>query len=190
MEGGTSILFHLLIYQITNYCSSTGGATKTAPDSWTNSSLADVFKTKYTKSVQIFYPYQSANNEPTPTPVPGKNSSFPGWAGAIIGVVLGLLLIGGALLFWCLRRRRKAQAAQPKSEISERRSRIMGWVLGVPKSGETTVSAGDTAYDEYPNIRGTSHGTAVSPDRTNEAASEPVHELAGEFLPILLHVVS
>ncbi|KAL5356467.1 hypothetical protein BJX96DRAFT_162494 [Aspergillus floccosus] len=158
--------------------SSTGGATKTAPDSWTNSSLADVFKTKYTKSVPTFYPYESASSGPTPSPVPGKKSSFPGWAGAIIGVVLGLLLIAGALLFWCLRYRRRAQAAQPKSEISERRSRIMGWVLGVPKSGETTVSAGDTAYDgEDSKIGGISHGTAVSPDPTTEAASEPVHEM-------------
>lgn len=148
-----------------------GGATKTSPSSWTNSSLEDVFKSSYTKTVPTWYPYEPATttNAPTISPIADKGSSFPGWAGAIIGVVLGVALIAGAFLFWCLRRRRKHHASQPKSEISERRSRIMGWVLGVPKSGETTVSADDTAFDD---------DAKTQTNTTSELPSQPVHEMA------------
>lgn len=139
-----------------------------------------MFKSTYTKTVETWYPYQPASTDhPEISPVPEKRSGgFPGWAGAIIGVVLGVALIAGALLFWCLRKRRRHRASQPKSEISERRSRIMGWVLGVPKSGETTVSADDTAYD------GDDVKTVTSPGggTTSEIGSQPLYEMEGECL--------
>ncbi|KAF9894123.1 hypothetical protein FE257_009096 [Aspergillus nanangensis] len=158
---------------------SSGGATKTAPKSWTNASLADVFSSKYTKTIPTSWPYQPADtNAPVISEVPNKGSSgFPSWAGGIIGAVLGVALLAGAFVFWCLRQRRKNRQAPPpaKSVISDRRSRIMGWVVGVPKSGDTTMDD-RTVFDgdvDESKIDPSDATTGASP----EAMSEPVHEM-------------
>ncbi|KAF4167415.1 hypothetical protein CNMCM6936_005031 [Aspergillus lentulus] len=145
---------------------SKGGATKVSPTSWTNSSLADVLKTKYTKTISTWYPYNSTtSSSPTIAPVPDKGSRFPRWAGAIIGVILGLLLVAGAVIFWYLRRRRKVHESQSTSEQSAR-SWILRWMhsggstTGAPKSGDTTASTGYSAFANESNI---TPATAVSP---------------------------
>ncbi|GFF58203.1 kelch repeat-containing protein 2 [Aspergillus udagawae] len=171
---------------------SKGGATKVSPASWTNSSLADVFKNKYTKTISTWYPYNStASNSPTITPVPApdKGSSFPSWAGAIIGVILGLILITAAVIFWCVRRRRRPHDSQSTSEQS-RRSWILRWMhagggtTGVPKSSDTTASTGYSAAANEPNI---TPATAVSPWSV-EAGGDPVYEMLGHTttLPVEL----
>ncbi|KAF7158140.1 hypothetical protein CNMCM5623_002806 [Aspergillus felis] len=160
---------------------SKGGATKVSPTSWTNSSLADVFKTKYTKTISTWYPYNSTtSSSPTITPVPATGSSFPRWAGAIIGVIVGLLLISGVVIFWCVRRRRKLQESQSTSEQSAR-PWILRWMhtggstTGVPKSGDATASTGYSAFADESNI---TPATAVSPWSV-EAGGDPVYEMLG-----------
>ncbi|EAW25695.1 uncharacterized protein NFIA_045140 [Aspergillus fischeri NRRL 181] len=169
---------------------SKGGATKVSPTSWTNSSLADVFKTKYNKTISTWYPYNSTiSSSPTIAPVPDKGSNFPKWAGAIIGVILGLLLITAAVIFWCLRRRRKLRESQSTSEQSAR-SWILRWMhsggstTGVPKSGDTTASTG---YSAFANDSTITPATAVSP-RSVEAGGDPVYEMLGHTtaLPVEL----
>ncbi|PKX88951.1 uncharacterized protein P174DRAFT_471381 [Aspergillus novofumigatus IBT 16806] len=169
---------------------SRGGATKVSPTSWTNSSLADLFKTKYTKTISTWYPYNSTTSgSPTIAPVADKGSSFPRWAGAIIGVILGLLLITAAAIFWCLRRRRKLHESRSTSEQSAR-SWILRWIhtggltTGVPKSGDTTASTGHSAFANNSNI---TPATAVSP-RSVEAGGDPVYEMLGHTttLPVEL----
>ncbi|EAW09099.1 uncharacterized protein ACLA_078480 [Aspergillus clavatus NRRL 1] len=158
-----------------------GGATKTSPDAWTNSSLADVFATKYTKTIKTWYPYNTTTVEsPIITPVPNtKGSSFPGWAGAIIGVLLGLALIAAGFLFWCLRRRRKFRESQSTSHESTR-SWILRWMntggstVGEPKPNDKTAS---TRYSGSAEEACTpSMARAVSP-RSVEAGGEPVYEM-------------
>ncbi|OJJ03076.1 hypothetical protein ASPVEDRAFT_134247 [Aspergillus versicolor CBS 583.65] len=167
-----------------------GGATKTEPESWTNSSLADVFGTTYSKTIETYYPYESSAT-PTTTTVPsGGGGGFPGWAGAIIGVVLGVLLIAGALAFFFIRRRRK-RGARRQSEVSGITSRVANWVNAgafgpTSKDPEnSTIVSGDI----------TSGSTAVGPESsiiappppmsqaTQEVAGDPVYEMHGTSTP-------
>ncbi|PTU23593.1 hypothetical protein P175DRAFT_0476114 [Aspergillus ochraceoroseus IBT 24754] len=164
---------------------STGGATKTAPNSWTNSSLAQVFAASYTKTIATWYPYNTTSHNSTPTPVPvpsGGSSGFPAWAGAIIGVLLGLLLIVAAAVFWFLRRRRSYQGSRQTSAVSGNQFRAMqGMYSGAsatdaPKDHETTVSSTCTKDSAVEQSVATTHTTA-------EAGSEPLYEVHGTSSP-------
>ncbi|KAL4792009.1 hypothetical protein BDV19DRAFT_392498 [Aspergillus venezuelensis] len=136
-----------------------GGATKTAPDSWATSSLADVFERSYTKTIQTYYPYEETNSNTTKTSVPSAGGDgFPGWAGAVIGVVLGILLLVGLFAFWFLRRR-KGKGSRRQSEVS-RGSRVIGGF-----TNESTVAPSETP---------------VVSRITAEAAGDPVYEVQGQ----------
>ncbi|KAL4767762.1 hypothetical protein BDW60DRAFT_199269 [Aspergillus nidulans var. acristatus] len=161
-----------------------GGATKTAPESWTTTALADVFEASYTRTIETYYPYNSTSDNITTTTVPsgGSGGGFPGWAGAVIGVVLGLLLVVGAFVFWFLRRR-KRKGSRRGSEIS-RGSRVMNWVNNAgafappgPKDPDmsTTVSGGFT--NESTVV--TSEQPATASRTTAEVAGDPVYEVHG-----------
>ncbi|CAG8097522.1 unnamed protein product [Penicillium olsonii] len=97
---------------------SDGGATTTAPSSWTNSSLAGVFEKKYTKKMDSYWPYN--NTTTTSTEEDNGGGGFPGWAGAIIGVVLGLLIIAFIIGFWLYRRRRNQRLARETEKGKEK----------------------------------------------------------------------
>ncbi|KAL4951657.1 hypothetical protein BDW69DRAFT_169587 [Aspergillus filifer] len=168
-----------------------GGATKTSPDSWTTSSLADVFERSYTKTITTYYPYNKTNTTTTIS-VPnddGGGSGFPGWAGAIIGVVLGVALLVGIFAFWFVRRRRKG--ARRQSEAS-RGSRVMKWVhagaFAPPEPKEpdtsTTISGGFTNESTVASPEPTAPVTTI----TAEAAGDPVYEMQGHttFHPVEL----
>ncbi|KMK58332.1 hypothetical protein Y699_03752 [Aspergillus fumigatus Z5] len=166
---------------------SEGGATKASPISWTNASLADVFKTKYTNTISTWYPYNSTSSiSPTIAPAPDKGSSFPKWASAIIGVILGFLFISAAAIFWFLRRRHKLRESQSTGDRSTR-SWILRWLhtsgsaTGVPKSGDTTAPTG---YSVFTNESTITPATAVSPQSV-EAGSDPVYEMLGQFFNLL-----
>ncbi|KAL4939094.1 hypothetical protein BDV06DRAFT_199532 [Aspergillus oleicola] len=168
-----------------------GGATKTSPDSWTTSSLADVFERSYTKTIETYYPYNRTTSNTTTRSVPNDDggNGFPGWAGAIIGVVLGVLLLVGIFAFWFLRRR-KRKGSRRQSETS-RGSRVMQWVhAGAfaspgPKEPDTstTVSGGFTNESTV----GASEPAPVT-TITAEAAGDPVYEMQGHstFHPVEL----
>ncbi|KAJ5698031.1 hypothetical protein N7462_000036 [Penicillium macrosclerotiorum] len=82
--------------------SSSGGATTIAPAEWTNSSLAGIFNTTYTKPITTYWPY--INDSSTITSGT-KGDGVPSWAGAVIGVPCGLLGIGLVIGFWIYRRK-------------------------------------------------------------------------------------
>ncbi|KAL4745907.1 hypothetical protein BDW72DRAFT_185891 [Aspergillus terricola var. indicus] len=164
-----------------------GGATKTAPDSWTTTALADVFEASYTRTIETYYPYNSTNDNITTTSVPsgGGGGGFPGWAGAVIGVVLGLLLVAGVFVFWFLRRR-KRRGTRRGSEVS-RGSRVMNWVSNTgtfappgPKDPDisTTISGG---FTNESTVAPSEQPTAVSRTtaETAEVAGDPVYEVHG-----------
>ncbi|KAL4977164.1 hypothetical protein BDW66DRAFT_40306 [Aspergillus desertorum] len=162
-----------------------GGATRTAPDSWTTTALADVFEASYTRTIATFYPYNSTNGNITTTTVPSGDGSsgggFPGWAGAVIGVVLGVLLLAGLFAFWFLRRR-KRKVSRRGSEMS-RGSRVRNWVnAGAfaptgPKDADisTTVSGGFTNESTV----APSERPAAASRTTAEAGGDPVYEMHG-----------
>ncbi|KAJ0423031.1 hypothetical protein BJY00DRAFT_63297 [Aspergillus carlsbadensis] len=103
---------------------------RTSPSSWTNASLSSIFTRTYPSQITTYYPYNATNITTTTLPNPDNNGSgFPSWAGAVIGVVVGVLVLGGAFTLWFLRRRRKLRAAGGRrhSEAS-RGSRVMQWV--------------------------------------------------------------
>lgn len=159
-----------------------GGATKTSPSSWTNDSLASVFKTKYPGTIKTWYPYPQVRSVHEK-----RGTKFPGWAGAIIGVVLGVILIACALAFWLIRRRRKQQQyrSSHNPSISEpdtsTMTRVARWIQG--SGGDSAVpKSGDTVSTEY---GAQSEGTAVSRGFLPEVGGEPVHELRES--PLLSH---
>lgn len=127
--------------------SSDGGATTTAPTSWTNSSLAGIFDKKYAKTVETYWPY-SASGTPENSGGAG-GGGFPSWAGAIIGVVLGLLIIAFLVGFWFYRRRRNRRQSKEiedeKAKEDENRD-PPEWMYGggpsSPGPGPTSTSTG------------------------------------------------
>ncbi|KAL4864572.1 hypothetical protein BDV12DRAFT_188824 [Aspergillus spectabilis] len=153
-----------------------GGATRTSPESWTNTSLADVFAASYTNTIATWYPYNSTtnnNDNSTTTTIPnsgGGGGGFPAWAGALI------------VAFWFLRRRKQKSTDRRQSEVSSRGARVMQWVQADafsppgPKDPEnsTTVSGGFGPKSTVaPSVT-----TGISRP-TAEAGSEPVYEMHG-----------
>lgn len=143
--------------------SSDGGATTTAPSSWNNASLAGIFKKKYTKDIDTYWPYNST----TSTKQHDKGGGFPGWAGAIIGVVLGLLLIAflvGFLLY--RRRRRQRQAKEAESEKEKEKGKAN------PSPSGLTYGSGPSSPGPGPVSTSTGDGTADT-SRTQPSTVQP-----------------
>ncbi|KAL4906334.1 hypothetical protein BDW74DRAFT_177348 [Aspergillus multicolor] len=85
-----------------------GGATRTAPEQWTNDSLRGVFATPYSRNIATWYPEADSGS-----------SGFPTWAGGLIGGLLGLLAIAAVLgAFWFRRRQRSKPRSQSHAEVS------------------------------------------------------------------------
>jgi hypothetical protein len=108
-------------------------------------------------------------------------------------VILGLLLITAAVIFWCLRRRRKLHETQSTSAQSAR-SWIMRWMhtggstTGVSKPSDPSALTGYSAFANDSNI---TPSTAVSP-RSVEAGGVPVYEMLGScphqflYIPLII----
>lgn len=154
--------------------SARGGATKTAPSRWSDDDLASVFRTEYTKEIPTYYPYDAENSNDTDPSVPSiitvqpsADGGLPAWAGAVIGVLVGLAVIGAAVVFFLLWRRRKARRESYVSDSTQERG-IMRWLSKTPSHvdgvarthTEVTSTQGNTETDPYE--RDTSE-TIVSP---------------------------
>jgi hypothetical protein len=171
----------------------------TSPSSWTNTSLEAVFTRTYTSPIATYYPYNATNITTTTIPTPDSGGGgFPSWAGAVIGVVVGVLLLVGAFAFWFLRRRRKrgGSGGRRHSEAS-RGSRVMQWVhagaFSPPNAKdadgeETTTVSGGFTNDETvaPSVTTAGATGATGMTVTAEAGSEPVYEMQGMYHPSLL----
>lgn len=154
-----------------------------SPDSWSDTALADVFAASYTKTIETYYPYSSTNTTTIPSPDDGGGGDgFPGWAGAIIGVVLGVLLLAGLFAFWFIRRR-KRKGSRREGSVSGRGSRVTQWVhAGAfaapgPKDPDnsTTVSGG---FTNESTVAPSEQNGPVS-RTTAEAGGDPVYEMHG-----------
>jgi hypothetical protein len=165
--------------------SSNGGATTTAPSSWTNASLAGIFDKKYAKTIEKYWPYNSTS---TSTQHHKNGGGFPGWAGAIIGVVLGLFLIALLVGFWFYRRRRRqCQSAEAEAEAAKEagsKKRPEWMYAGGPTSpgpGPVSSSTGmETTMTEttHPSTVQDSLVSSASPG-TVESGGDAVYEMHG-----------
>lgn len=119
-----------------------GGAAKKFPgNSSGNEALADLFDQPYTKTIKPYYPYKAAaSSSATPSTPPGitktekSSSGLPAWAGAVIGVLVGLIGISIIifLVLWVRRRRRSRRSSYATSGTHSNTNRIMRWVNGMP----------------------------------------------------------
>ncbi|KAI9890298.1 MAG: hypothetical protein M1814_004334 [Vezdaea aestivalis] len=171
--------------------SADGGATTTAPGTWSNSDLPGLFTAKYSKTIPSSYPYPSvaaATSSPTAAAT-GGSSGLPKWAAILIGVLVGLIgicTILGVALLW-LRHKHMKRGSSEAASTTE--NGMLSWLRGIPPQGPT--KAGTVTETESDDL--TSPGGLKSPDgfdplspfkpEPQEAASTPRYELAGESLP-------
>lgn len=173
---------------LTNFHSSKGGATKTAPSSWNDDALGNVFSSKYTKPIQTYYPYKLASNTSTPSTVPkpddnSHGSRLPTWVGPVLGVVLALIVIAALVIGWLLYRRRRYRSTYGSTTSDGANSRmwIFKWIPKPPAKSSTTATelgANEKHLSGATYSDAGASGRAKSPSSgTHEAGSLQVHEL-------------
>ncbi|KAJ5426721.1 Galactose oxidase/kelch beta-propeller [Penicillium sp. CMV-2018d] len=158
---------------------SDGGASTTAPTSWTNSSLAGIFDKKYGKTIETYWPYNStSSNSSTSSSAQDHNGAggFPGWAGGVIGAVLGLLIIAILAGLWFYRRRqRQRKSAEAESEAADAapKNRPAEWMYasGPASPGPGPVSS-STGMETAETVR-TTHTTATQPSTAQQSITQP-----------------
>ncbi|CRL18927.1 Galactose oxidase/kelch, beta-propeller [Penicillium camemberti] len=158
---------------------SDGGASTTAPTSWTNSSLAGIFDKKYSKTIETYWPYNSTSgNSSTSSSTQDHNGGggFPGWAGGVIGAVLGVLIIAILAGLWFYRRRqRQRKSAEAESEAADAgpKNRPPEWMYasGPASPGPGPVSS-STGMETAETVR-TTHTTATQPSTTQQSITQP-----------------
>lgn len=136
-----------------------GGATATAPaDGWATSALGKVFDTEYDmEKIKVYWPYGKASTTGRPT-VPndgngggdddkdggGGGGGLPKWVAPVLGVVLGLMFVTGALVVFCLWRRRRIFSNRSSDYGTEDPgSRIRSWIRGTGQEKAPTVTTSD-----------------------------------------------
>ncbi|KAJ5110263.1 hypothetical protein N7532_002908 [Penicillium argentinense] len=161
---------------------SSGGATITAPSSWTNSSLEGVFDIKYTKTIATYWPYDSTSAAESNT----KGHGLATWAKAVIGVlcgVFGLALIIAGIWFYRRRRRQrqesKSQTTEDPGNMEERKLMYAGGPTS-PRPGPVSNSTGADTGVTHSTVQD-SIGTSVSP-RTVESGGDAVYEMHAFYL--------
>ncbi|KAI9740527.1 MAG: hypothetical protein M1834_005108 [Cirrosporium novae-zelandiae] len=170
---------------------SNGGATVVAPSSWANDSLSSLFKSKYTKTITTWYPYNSSTSSPTPTlSILRTSSTLPEWVPPVLGVVVGLVIISIILLcsFYYRRRlclRRQSTATDSTTLIGGTNKWILYWMHGTPHwSRKTSLTNTLTTFRDSE--------TVMIPQRESpnplacEAAGEMLHEMQAGPIPIEL----
>lgn len=184
---------------------SAGGATATEPsDGWATSALGKVFETSYDKDkITAYYPYASATSTERPniTETPGGDSNnsggggsgLPKWVAPVLGVVLGLMLVTGAIVIFCLYRRRKIFRNRSSDAGTEDAGmRIISWMRGQPTEKAPTVTTSeDTPRSpdmEEARVVGTTPSYPVAtPPAPVEMADTQVAELADTSPLVELH---
>ncbi|KAI2473096.1 hypothetical protein F4781DRAFT_262285 [Annulohypoxylon bovei var. microspora] len=146
-----------------------GGATITAPTpgGWATPSLGSVFATPYDASkLTSFYPYSSMGpgNGTRGEAHSGGGGGTPGWVGAVLGVVLGLVFVTAVVVGIILYRRRKLLKrnpnGQPPTDENGRKDVVASWIQNLQSNSKApTVTTDDTRtqYDDMES-RGVSPG--------------------------------
>jgi hypothetical protein len=180
-----------------------GGATVTAPaDGWATSALKDIFDTEYdTKRIKEYWPYNKAASTGRPrldSPSDGDEdqdgsggSGLPKWVAPVLGVVLGLILVTGILVVFCLWRRRKIFKNRTSDYGTEDPgSRIRSWIRGQHNEKAPTVTTDETPATPGTEMASTTQvvgsspspaGTPAYPSSPAEVADTQIHEMAGKL---------
>ena len=200
--------YTLCCSQLTWGYSEKGGATTTKPEKWADNDLRDIFNNEYTKTIETYYPYEPAKSPTATSSSPteedkdedggASGNGFPKWAGAVLGVVLGLAVITGLAVIWLILRRRRERSRYPHSVgvTSENNNRILGWMYNIRMSTHKTdmtttsteigindkhASAGiysDAGVDSVSSPHAPST-TIYSDINAPEAGGRPIHEMQG-----------
>jgi hypothetical protein len=180
-----------------------GGATATAPaEGWTTSALNDLFDTEYdTKKIKEYWPYNKAASTGRPrldNPSDGdedqddsSGSGLPKWVAPVLGVVLGLMLVTGILVVFCLwRRRRIFRNSNSDYGTEDPGSRIRSWIRGQHNEKAPTVTTDETPVSPSTEMASTAQvvglspspaGTPVNTSSPAEVADTQIHEMAGKL---------
>ncbi|KAF7524962.1 hypothetical protein PCG10_005313 [Penicillium crustosum] len=158
---------------------SDGGASTTAPPSWTNSSLAGIFDKKYSKTIETYWPYNSTSGNSSTSSSTQDHSGgggFPSWAGGVIGAVLGLLIIAILVGLWFYRRRqrqRKSAEAESEAANAEPKNRPPEWMYGSgPASPGPGPVSSSTGMETAETVR-TTHTTGTQPSTAQQSINQP-----------------
>ncbi|KAI9158278.1 RING finger protein B-like protein [Paramyrothecium foliicola] len=174
-----------------------GGANKTEPDSgWDEEELEELFATPYDFSkIRTFGPYDPEDAAaPRPDFPPednsgGGKSGLPSWVAPVLGVVLGLVLLTGAIVLFCLYRKRKIFKNRPSEAGTEDAGmRIMSWVRGQPTPRPVekapTITTSEEMPASSPDMRPVYPTTySVTPTGYHEMDATHVMELDDTSLP-------
>ncbi|CAG7564087.1 unnamed protein product [Fusarium equiseti] len=186
-----------------------GGATMTAPaDGWSTSALEDIFGTEYdTKKIKEYWPYNKAVSTGRPkidNPSGSDNSGsdsggsgLPKWVAPVLGVVLGLMLVTGILVVFCLWRRRKIFKNRTSDYGTENpESRIRSWIRGQNNEKAPTVTTDETPASPGTEMASTVQAVGLSPSPAvarahtsspAEVADTQIHEMPDTSRPTELH---
>jgi hypothetical protein len=179
-----------------------GGATLTtpAPSGWATDALGDVFSSAYDMAkISTWYPYPVAETDPPRPDLPdddgGSGSGLPSWVAPVLGVVLGLMVVTGAIVVFCLWRRRKFLRSRSSDAGTEDAGlRIMSWIKGQPSEKATTITASEVAPQspEMAHQRYRSLDGAITPSSPRdfhpgmqEMQGTPIAELDGKLFSCL-----
>ncbi|KAM3493764.1 hypothetical protein MY3957_003024 [Beauveria namnaoensis] len=182
---------------------SAGHATATAPvpSGWATPALGKLFATSYNfDKMKTYWPYKPSNTTSTespkqPIPTGQQRKGVPAWVAPILGVVLGLVLMTGSLLAFCIWRRRRAshEGSETSSSREAMPERLYYWVKGHPQRQPTltsTRSCEDSGADRSPTLKLVSPSeTCLSPTTTacHEMENTQLAELDDTSSPVELH---
>lgn len=171
----------------------TGHATATTPvpSGWATPALGDVFATSYdVGKIKTYWPYKSpatnsAESPRQPSTPDQKSKGVPGWIAPVLGVVLGLVLLTGGVLIFCIWSRRVAsrRGSDASSSHEAMTERIFYWAKGNSqrKSPTLTSSCGESALVRSATQQTSSTNiVTVSPTSDTgavEASSSTYHEM-------------
>lgn len=153
-QYGVPEMIHMMIGG--NY---SGGATMTAPSpsGWATAALGDVFGTPYNASkLTTYYPYSSVgagNGTRGEAHSSGKGGGTPGWVGAVLGVVLGLVFITAVVVGILLYRKRKLWGKKNGSDPStDEHGRIKTWIRDLQSNGKAPTVTSDETHTQIEDV--------------------------------------
>jgi hypothetical protein len=152
-----------------------GEARETSPSGgWEDPDLGDVFRTRYTTDIEVFYPYLPIDSVEGPGDSPGDdnddenggggNGGLPSWVAPVLGVVLGLMaLIAAAVIFFLWRKRKSLTRDKSEAGTEDARSRIRAWMFNTTHTQKGAHTVASTDITQLP-------GRALSPKESEPTA--------------------